>query len=130
VVLAAGLAPHASLLVGPLLDTMPTIKRGGRGHPRRQPVKLHGDKGHDNPRVRRYLRRRGITARIARISRDSSARLGRQRWVVERTLGWLVSYKRLALRTTAPPRPSPRWPDSTSRSSALVAFRATNATSS
>jgi transposase len=130
VVLAAGLAPHASLLVGPLLDTMPTIKRGGRGHPRRRPVKLHGDKGHDNPRVRRYLRRRGITARIARISRDSSARLGRHRWVVERTLGWLVSYKRLALRTTAPPRPSPRWPDSTSRSSALVAFRATNATSS
>ena len=50
------------------------------------------------PRVRRYLRRRGITARIARIGRDSSSRLGRHRWVVERTLGWLLSYKRLALR--------------------------------
>ena len=35
---------------------------------------------------------------IARIGRDSSARLGRHRWVVERTLGWLLSYKRLALR--------------------------------
>src|SRR3712207_179968 len=77
---------------------MPAIKRGGRGHPRRRPVKLHGDKGYDNPRVRRYLRRRGITARIARIVVDSSARLGRHRWVVERTLGWLLSYKRLALR--------------------------------
>jgi transposase len=57
--------------------------------------------GYDNPRVRRYLRRRGITARIARIARigrDSSARLGRHRWVVERTIGWLLSYKRLALR--------------------------------
>ena len=97
-VLAAGLAPHASLLVGPLLDTMPTIKCGGRGHPRRRPIKLHADKGYDNPRVRRYLRRRGISARIARIGRDSSARLGRHRWVVERTLGWLLSYKRLALR--------------------------------
>ncbi len=43
--------------------------------------------------MRRYLRRRGITARIARIGRDSSARLGRHRWVVERTLGWLLSYK-------------------------------------
>ena len=35
---------------------------------------------------------------IARIGRDSSARLGRHRWVVERTLGWLLSYTRLALR--------------------------------
>jgi transposase len=59
---------------------------------------LHADKGYDNPRVRRYLRRRGITAWIARIGVDSSARLGRHRWVVERTLGWLLSYRRLALR--------------------------------
>ena len=51
-----------------------------------------------NPRVRRYLRRRGITARIARIGRDSSQRLGRHRWVVERTIGWLLSCKRPALR--------------------------------
>ena len=56
------------------------------------------DKGYDNPRVRRYLRRREITARIARIGRDSSQRLGRHRWVVERTIAWLLSYKRLALR--------------------------------
>jgi len=118
------------MLVEPILDSMPAIKRSGRGRPRRRPGKLHADKGYDVPRVRRYLRRRGITARIARIGRDSSARLGRHRWVVERTLGWLVSYKCLALRTTAPPRPSPRWPDSTSRLSALVAFRATNAPSS
>lgn len=70
---------------------MPTIKRIGRGHPRRRPIKLHADKGYDNPRVRRYLRRRGITTRIPRIGRDSSQRLGRHRWVVERTLGWLLS---------------------------------------
>ncbi len=29
---------------------------------------------------------------------SSSGRLSRHRWVVERTLGWLLSYKRLALR--------------------------------
>ena len=86
------------MLVEPLLDGMPAIKRGGRGHPRRRPVKLHADKGYDNPRVRRYLRRRGIAARIARIGRDSSQRLGRHRWIVERTIAWLLSYKRLALR--------------------------------
>ncbi len=64
------------LLVEPILDGMPAIKRGGRGHPRRRPVKLHGDKGYDNPRVRRDLRRRGITARSARIGGIPSARLG------------------------------------------------------
>ena len=77
---------------------MPAIKRGGRGHPRRRPVKLHAALGYDNPRVRRYLRRRGITAGIARIGRGSSVRLGRHGWVGERIRGWLLSYKYLALR--------------------------------
>ena len=49
-------------------------------------------------RVRRYLRRRGITARIARIGVDSSERLGRHRWVVERTISWLLAFRRLATR--------------------------------
>jgi transposase len=97
-VAVSGANRHDSMLVEPILDSMPGIHRNGRGHPRRRPVKLHADKGYDNPRVRRYLRRRGITARIARIGRDSSARLGRHRWVVERTTGWLLFYKRLALR--------------------------------
>ena len=69
---------------------MPAIKLRGRGHARRRPARLHADKGYDNPRVRRYLRRRGISARIARIGVDS-IRLGRHRWVVERTMGWLLS---------------------------------------
>jgi hypothetical protein len=47
--------------------------------------------------VRRYLRRRGITARIARIGVDSSDRLGRHRWVVERTISWLLAFRRLAI---------------------------------
>jgi transposase len=97
-VLVSAANRHDSLFVEPILDSMPAIRIGGRGHPRRRPVKLHGDKGYDNPRVRRYLRRRGITARIACIGVDSSARLSRHRWVVERTLSWLLSYKRLALR--------------------------------
>jgi hypothetical protein len=71
-VLVSAANRHDSLFVEPILDGMPAIKRGGRGHPRRRPVKLHGDKGYDIPRVRRYLRRRGITARIARIGVDSS----------------------------------------------------------
>ena len=70
----------------------------GRGRPRRRPGKLHADKGYDNRRVRRYLRRRGITARIARRGIESSDRLGRHCWVVERTMAWLLGFRRLALR--------------------------------
>jgi transposase len=54
--------------------------------------------GYDHRRVRRYLAARGITARIARRGIESSQRLGRRRWVVERTLAWLLSFRRLALR--------------------------------
>jgi len=74
------------------------VKGPGRGRPRRRPVKLHADKGYDNRRVRRYLAGRGITARIARRGVESSARLGRHRWVVERTMAWLLGYRRLARR--------------------------------
>jgi transposase len=87
------------MLLEPLLDGIVGVKTGrGAGRPRRRPVKLHADKAYDNPRVRRYLRRRRITARIARIGVDSSDRLGRYRWVIERTMSWLLAFRRLALR--------------------------------
>ena len=89
---------HDSLLFEPLLDAAPSIKGRGRGRPRRRPHKLHADKGYDNQRCRRYLRRRGITARIARGGIESKERLGRYRWVVERTVSWILRYKRLGLR--------------------------------
>jgi transposase len=86
------------MLAGPVLDRLRPIRIPGRRRPRRRPVKLHADKAYDNHRVRRCLRRRGITARIARIGIDSSERLGRHRWVVERTVSWLLAFRRLALR--------------------------------
>ena len=36
--------------------------------------------------------------RIARKRIDSSERLGRHRWVVERTLAWLSQFRRLTIR--------------------------------
>jgi transposase len=45
-----------------------------------------------------HLRRRGITARIARRGIESSQRLGRHRWKVERALSWLSCYRRLTVR--------------------------------
>jgi len=73
-------------------------RRGQPGRPRRRPGKLHADKGYDNRRCRDYLRRRGITARIARRGIESKERLGRHRWVVERAMSWLLHHRRLALR--------------------------------
>ena len=83
-----------------MVDAVPAIKgpRGRPGRPRRRPAKLHADKGYDYPRCRRALRRRGITPRIARRGIEPRDKLGRHRYVVERSLAWLTSYRRLQVR--------------------------------
>jgi IS5 family transposase len=88
------------VLLEQVVDAVPSVKgRGGRpGRPRRRPARLHGDKGYDYPRCRRALRRRGITPRIARRGVEDPRRLGRYRWVAERSLAWLVGYRRLQVR--------------------------------
>lgn len=72
--------------------------RQRRGRPRRRPDKLHADKGYDSQRNRRLLRKRGILPRIARRGIESSQKLGRHRWVVERTISWLHQFRRLRVR--------------------------------
>jgi IS5 family transposase len=88
------------MLMEALVDAVPPIKgpRGRPGRPRKRPAKLHGDKGYDYPRCRKALRRRGITPMIARRGVESSERLGRHRYVAERSLAWLVGYRRLQVR--------------------------------
>lgn len=71
--------------------------RSRRG-PRRRPGRLRADKGYDDRVHRRWLRARGIVPRIARRGVDSSERLGRYRWKIERTLAWLTGYRRLTSR--------------------------------
>jgi transposase len=88
---------HDSKMLETTIDAIQPIKRP-RGRPRRRPAKLHADKGYDFPRCRHALRKRGIAPRIARRRIDSSERLGRHRWVVERTLSWLNRYRRLKVR--------------------------------
>ncbi len=41
---------------------------------------------------------RHIIARIARRGVDSSRRLGKHRWVVERTFAWINQFRRLIIR--------------------------------
>ncbi len=96
----SGANVHDSRLLEATLDAIPPIRqpRGGRGRPRRRPAKLHADKGYEYPRCRVACRQRGILPRIARRGIDSSERLGRHRWVVERTLAWLNRFRRLTIR--------------------------------
>lgn len=78
----------------PLVRGIPPI-RSRRGPRRRRPAKLHADKGYDYDYLRRWLRSRNIVPRIARKGIESSQRLGRHRWTVERTVAWLAGCRRL-----------------------------------
>jgi transposase len=88
---------HDSMVFEELVDAIEPIKRP-RGRPRKRPKKLHADKAYDDKKCRRTLRKRGIKSRIARKGLESSEKLGRHRWVVERTLAWLSKYRRLTIR--------------------------------
>ena len=88
---------HDSLALIPLVQAVPAV-RSRRGPRRRRPGKLHADKGYDYPHLRTWLRRRRITPRIARRGVETSEKLGRHRWVIERSLAWLTGYRRLTLR--------------------------------
>ncbi|MFJ4011785.1 IS5 family transposase [Streptomyces sp. NPDC090026] len=90
----SGANMHDSLGLEPLVRGIPPI-RSRRGPRRRLPTKLHADKGYDYVHLRRWLRKRGICHRIARKGVESSQRLGRHRWVVERTVSWLAGCRRL-----------------------------------
>jgi len=64
-----------------VVDAVPPIRQCW-GRPRQRPAKLHADKAYDHHRCRRALTRRHIQPRIARRGIESSAKLGRHRWVV------------------------------------------------
>lgn len=81
----------------PMLDAVQPIA-GPKGRPRKRPHKLHADKGYDSASNRAACRRRGIVPRIARRGIESSEKLGRHRWKVERTFAWLHRYRRLLIR--------------------------------
>ena len=88
-----------------VVDDVPPI-RTPSGRRRTRPGKVHADKGYDSAANRDWLRRRGIRPRIARRGVESSSKLGRHRWKVERSLSWLSCWRRLGVRWD---RDSGRW---------------------
>jgi transposase len=89
---------HDSKVLEEAVDALSPIRKPRQGRPRKRPAKLHADKSYDFPRCRKAVIKRGITSRIFRRGIDSSEKLGRHRWVVERTLAWLARYRRLSIR--------------------------------
>jgi transposase len=95
--LVTGANSNDSLVFEALLDDLPAV-RTSAGRRRCRPEKVHADKAYDHRRCRGYLTRRGIKARIARCGVESSTRLGRHRWKVERSIAWLAGCRRLRIR--------------------------------
>ena len=80
-----------------MIDAIPAVRQK-LGRPRKRPKKLDADKGYDSQKNRQALRKRHILPRIARRRIDKGEKLGRHRWVVERTLAWLNRFRRLKVR--------------------------------
>ncbi|MFI7123863.1 IS5 family transposase [Amycolatopsis sp. NPDC049868] len=86
-----------SYALKPLVMAVPAI-RSRRGPHRRKPGKLHADKAYDQVELRKWVSGRGIKVRIARKGIESSKKLGKHRWVIERSIAWLFGYHRLTTR--------------------------------
>jgi transposase len=96
-VLVSAANANDSTMFEAVVDDIPPIRMPS-GRRRRRPGTVHADKAYDHRRCRAYLRRRGIRPRIARRMIESSARLGRYRWTIERTGAWLGGWRRLRIR--------------------------------
>ena len=79
-----------------------------RGRPKSRPQCLGADKGYSYPRIRRWLRSRGIRAVIPQRKDQRAQQRGRPlgfdkslyraRNIVERRIGWIKNCRRLASR--------------------------------
>ncbi len=97
---------HDSLALKPVVAGHQTGHDPHRGR-YFKPRRLHADKAYDVPHLRKWLRGKRIGVRIARKGIESSERLGRRRWVIERTMSWLTGYRRPNHRYERNPRNYP-----------------------
>jgi transposase len=83
-------------LIG-LVDKIPPV-RGRRGRPKRRPRRLLADRAYWSNVHHRELRDRHIQPVIAAPKTRHGSGLGRERWVVERSISWLHQHRRLRVR--------------------------------
>lgn len=96
----AALSPanrHDSMMLAATLDAIPPLRQR-RERPRRRPCRFHTDKACDHRRCQAECGQCAIKPRIARPKIETSHRLGRHRWMAERTVAWLNRFRRLTIR--------------------------------
>jgi len=93
----SGANRHDITELQPLVEAIPPV-RGKRGHPRRRPDRVQGDRAYASQPHRQWLRRLGIEPVLAKRHTPHGRGLGVYRWVVERTLARLQQFKRLRIR--------------------------------
>jgi transposase len=81
-----------------LVNSVPPV-RGKPGRPRRRPERVQGDRAYDSEPHRRWLRKRRIEPVLAKRRTPHGSGLGVYRWVVERTIAWLHSFRKLRVVT-------------------------------
>jgi transposase len=87
----------------PELMSRGAVKRAGPGRPKLRPRAVVGDRGYSGRPARDYLRRRGISPVIPQLRTERTPRLMdwelyRERSAVERLVGKLKEYRRIARR--------------------------------
>jgi len=98
-------SPSEVKLAEPTLATI-AVPRRGCGRPRCRMVRLIADRAYDSDPLRRALASRGIELisphRINRIRPKTQdgrkLRRYRRRWIIERTMAWYGSFRRLIVR--------------------------------
>lgn len=80
-----------------LVDKVPAVA-GKPGAPRRRPNSLFGDRAYHCAARALALLKRKIQPYIAKRGQPHGSGLGKFRWVVERTISWLHSFRRLRIR--------------------------------
>jgi transposase len=87
----------------PMVDDVPPVG-GSVGAPKRKPKYVLADRGYDSDPHRQQLRARNIEPVVARRNTAHGSGLGKFRWVVERTIGWLHQFRRLRSRWEREPK--------------------------
>lgn len=71
---------------------------GTPGRPKEHPDDVYADRGYDSEPTRALLRWLGVEPHIAKRNTPHGSGLGKIRWVVERTIGWLKGLRRMRIR--------------------------------
>lgn len=91
----ANVSDHCQII--PIVLDFPQV--GGRpGRPKALPDELYADRGYDSDDTRALLAWLGIRPHIAKRKTPHGSGLGKVRWVVERTIGWIKGLRRMRVR--------------------------------